>query len=137
MRRCIITTYVLVIYTIKGLKDLAASFEEKANDTITSAKRNYFTLGNVVTMRSLWDSAMVRTQIYLTKKEKTGLKSMSLAQGRKQSDIIRNAIDDILARQVTANRSDILRSVAGIWTSREDIPDIRRLRTGWRRRSMR
>ena len=41
---------------------------------------------------------MVRTQIYLTEEEKKGLKSAALAQGVSQSDLIRQAIDDLLAR---------------------------------------
>jgi hypothetical protein len=80
---------------------------------------------------------MVRTQIYLTEKEKTGLESAALAQGKKQSDLIRTAIDDLLARQSTVNKSGIIDEIAGIWATRKDIPDVRRLRTGWRRRPLR
>jgi hypothetical protein len=80
---------------------------------------------------------MVRTQVYLTKEEKTGLESAALAQGKKQSDLIRKAVDDLLARQGTIIKSEILDEIAGIWATRKDIPDIRKMRTGWRRRPLR
>jgi hypothetical protein len=77
---------------------------------------------------------MVRTQIYLTEEEKAGLEKAAHFQGRKQSEIIRTAIDDLLARQANVNKTEILEGVAGIWSTRKDLPDIRRMRTGWRRR---
>jgi hypothetical protein len=80
---------------------------------------------------------MVRTQIYLTEAEKTGLESVALAQGRPQSEIIRAAVDDLLARQGTIDKSEILDEIAGVWAARKDIPNLRALRTGWRRRAMR
>jgi Ribbon-helix-helix protein, copG family len=80
---------------------------------------------------------MVRTQIYLTKEEKAGLESVALAQGKKQSDIIRKAVDDLLARQGTINKPEILDEIAGIWATRKDLPDVRKMRTGWRRRPLR
>ncbi|MFH0920602.1 MAG: hypothetical protein V1913_09590 [Fibrobacterota bacterium] len=51
-----------------------------------------------------------------------------------QSDIIQNAVDDLLARQGAINKSKMLDEIAGIWSVRKDIPDVRALRTGWRRR---
>ena len=80
---------------------------------------------------------MVRTQIYLTKEEKAGLEAVALAQGKKQSDIIRKAVDDLLARQGTINKPEILEEISGIWETRKDLPDIRKMRTGWRRRPLR
>ena len=46
----------LVFLTFQLLKNPGASSGEKAIDIVTSAKRSYHTLGNEVTMRSLWDS---------------------------------------------------------------------------------
>ncbi|HLP14741.1 MAG TPA: ribbon-helix-helix protein, CopG family [Bacteroidota bacterium] len=80
---------------------------------------------------------MIRTQIYLTEEEKAGLESVALALGKKQSEIIRWAVDDLLARQVDGNRTKILDEIAGIWSAREDIPEIRTLRTGWKQRPIR
>jgi len=80
---------------------------------------------------------MVRTQIYLTEKEKTGLKSAASAQGVSQSDLIRQAIDDLLARSGEIDKDRILDEIAGVWANRHDISDVRDLRTGWRRRPAR
>ena len=80
---------------------------------------------------------MVRTQVYLTEEEKAGLESIALSQGKKQSDIIRNAVDDLLARQGSINKSEILDEIAGIWSGRKDLPDVRGLRAGWKRRPAR
>ena len=75
---------------------------------------------------------MVRTQVYLTEQEKNSLESVALSQGIPQSELIRQAIDDLLERLGTVDKSTALDSIAGIWSGREDIPDIRELRAGLR-----
>jgi hypothetical protein len=80
---------------------------------------------------------MVRTQIYLTEEEKKGLESAALAQGVSQSELIRQAIDDLLARTGDIDKDRILDEIAGVWAGRKDIIDIRDLRAGWRRRPTR
>jgi hypothetical protein len=80
---------------------------------------------------------MVRTQIYLTDKEKKGLENAALSQGVSQSELIRHAIDELLLKSEQTNKTLIVREVAGIWAERNDLPDIRELRTGWRKRPKR
>ncbi len=80
---------------------------------------------------------MVRTQIYLTEEEKNGLESVAMSQGVSQSELIRQAIDELLARTGDIDKAAILDEIAGVWSDRKDIPDIRDLRTGWRRRPVR
>ncbi|MBD3345008.1 MAG: ribbon-helix-helix protein, CopG family [Chitinivibrionales bacterium] len=80
---------------------------------------------------------MIRTQIYLTEQEKSGLESVALAKGVSQSDLVRQAIDDLLARAGEIDKSRILDEIAGVWAQRTDVPDIRDLRTGWHTRSSR
>ena len=80
---------------------------------------------------------MIRTQVYLTKDEKKGLETIASSKGVSQSDLIRQAIDDLLARTGNINKNEILDEIAGIWKNREQTPNIRRLRTGWRRRPLR
>jgi hypothetical protein len=80
---------------------------------------------------------MVRTQIYLTEEEKTGLESVALSRGIRQSEIIRKAIDDLLSRQGTVNKSEILDKISGVWATKKDIPDVRRMRAGWGKRPLR
>lgn len=78
---------------------------------------------------------MVRTQIYLTEEEKSGIESITSAKGISQSEFIRQAIDKSLLETVTIDKSVILDKIAGIWSDRGDIPDIRELRNSWRRRT--
>jgi hypothetical protein len=80
---------------------------------------------------------MVRTQIYLTEIEKSSIESVALAQGVSQSDFIRKAIDELLAKTGKIHKAEILDEIAGVWSDRNDIADIRDLRTGWRRRPVR
>ncbi len=78
---------------------------------------------------------MVRTQIYLTEEEKKGIADAALARGVSQSDLIRQAIDVMLEQQGRVRKTRILDEIAGVWADRDDIPDIRHMRTGWRGRA--
>ena len=80
---------------------------------------------------------MIRTQIYLTEDEKKGLESVSSLKGISQSDLIRQAIDDLLTKTGKLNKSDIIDDIAGIWNDNNSIPDIQKLRSGWKNRSVR
>jgi Arc/MetJ-type ribon-helix-helix transcriptional regulator len=80
---------------------------------------------------------MVRTQVYLTEEEKSSLESIALSQGVSQSDLIRQAVDQLLAKTGQIDKVSILDEIAGIWSDRKDVPDIRELRTNWRRRPTR
>jgi len=81
------------------------------------------------------ESPMVRTQIYLTEEEKNGIESVTLTKGISQSEFIRQAIDKSLLDAINIDKPIILDEIAGIWANREDIPDIRELRTAWRKRT--
>lgn len=78
---------------------------------------------------------MIRTQIYLTEKEKEGLEKMSALKGISQSDLIRLAVDDLLSRTDDSGKSCIVEELAGIWRCRQDIPSVRELRSSWGKRS--
>ncbi len=77
---------------------------------------------------------MVRTQIYLTKKERLGLAALSEARGKKKSELIREAVDQLLERTDDSRRSTVLDKAAGLWKARKDLPDLRRLRAEWDRK---
>jgi Arc/MetJ-type ribon-helix-helix transcriptional regulator len=80
---------------------------------------------------------MIRTQIYITEEEKKGIESVTMSRGINQSEFIRQAIDELLTKTIDIDKSEILDEIAGIWSDRKEIPDIRDLRTGWRNRTMR
>ncbi len=57
---------------------------------------------------------MLRTQIYLTEKERDGLAAMTKSTGKKQSDLIREALDQYLDFNLGNRRADILKEAAGM-----------------------
>ncbi len=76
---------------------------------------------------------MVRTQVLLTDQEKKTLSVLSLRLGRKQSELIREAIDSFIARFSTEKREDIVDRLAGMWADREDSFTAASLRREWDR----
>lgn len=61
---------------------------------------------------------MVRTQIYITDEEQKKLRTLSRQSGRKRSELIRNAIDDFIARASAVPKRDALRGCRGMWKDR-------------------
>jgi predicted DNA-binding protein len=76
---------------------------------------------------------MVRTQIYLTEDERRGLDSVSKATGKKQSELIREAVDRFLDLAEGSRRDTVLREAAGLWQNRRDLPDLAAARQSWDR----
>jgi len=76
---------------------------------------------------------MVRTQIYLTEKEQIELKSIAQKTGKKQSELIRQAIDIFLAQHNQIDRKELLKQARGIWKDRTDLPDFDKIRREWDR----
>ncbi len=76
---------------------------------------------------------MVRTQLYLTEDERNRLSQLARTTGKKQSELIREAVDAYLAKQAGNERAATLQRVAGIWSDRNDLPDFAEVRRGWDR----
>ena len=76
---------------------------------------------------------MVRTQIYLTRKQRDGLAGLAEATGKKQSELIREAVEGLIAQHGNSRRDVVLGAAAGLWADREDLPDFRADRAGWDR----
>jgi len=70
---------------------------------------------------------MNRTQIYLTDAEVQGVARVAAQSGRKQSEVIREAIDQYLVKLGPQDRLGRLRSGRGMWSDRKDI-DIAKMR---------
>ena len=71
---------------------------------------------------------MIRTQVYLSEREKAQLKELSRQTQKSQSEIIRDAIDLLAGRAEMQGRAACLRQARGIWRDRSDLPDLRTLR---------
>jgi len=78
---------------------------------------------------------MVRTQVYLTAGQVDALRSIAQRSGRKQSELIRDALDSYIADASEQSRESILLRAAGMWKDRDDLPDLVQLRGEWDRDS--
>lgn len=76
---------------------------------------------------------MIRTQIYLTNRQREELAALAETLGKKQSELIREAVDRIIDEQGRDRRETVLREAAGMWKDRTDIPDFNALRAKWDR----
>ena len=61
---------------------------------------------------------MVRTQVYLTEAERNELAAMAKATGKKQSDLIREAVDRLIEQSAAARREAVIDRAAGMWKDR-------------------
>ncbi len=76
---------------------------------------------------------MVRTQIYLTEDQREELAIIAKSSGKKQSELIREAIDRFIGESGSSHRDLVLREAAGIWKERNDLPDFKSIRAEWDR----
>jgi Arc/MetJ-type ribon-helix-helix transcriptional regulator len=76
---------------------------------------------------------MIRTQIYLTDKQRAELSVIAKNLGKNQSEIIREAIDRLIDQAGRNRKESALQKAAGIWRNRKDLPDFRSLRSEWDR----
>jgi hypothetical protein len=79
-------------------------------------------------------NGMVRTQVYLTKKERDGLAVLAKSTAKKQSQLIREAVDQMIEKSSRTTREAALGAIAGLWKDRTDLPDFAALRREWDRR---
>jgi hypothetical protein len=76
---------------------------------------------------------MVRTQIYLTERQRDELVAIAKRAGKKQSELIREAVDRLIDQTGRSRREAVLREAAGIWKDRTDLPDFKAIRAEWDR----
>jgi len=76
---------------------------------------------------------MIRTQIYLTEHQRNELATIAKSFGKKQSELIREAIDKLIDQTGKNHRELVLREAAGIWKDRTDLPDFKSIRAEWDR----
>ena len=79
---------------------------------------------------------MIRTQIYLTERQRSDLAALSKALGKKQSELIREAIDRLIEQSINTQREIVIQQAAGMWKKRYDLPDFESLRTDWDRQDI-
>lgn len=77
---------------------------------------------------------MVRTQIYLTERQREELAAIAKTAGKKLSELIREAVDRLIDQEGRSRREMVLHEAAGIWKNRTDLPDFKALRAEWDRK---
>ena len=77
---------------------------------------------------------MIRTQIYLTEHQRDELAAIAKTAGKKQSELIREAVNRLIDQSGRSRREVVLREAAGIWKNRKDLPDFKATRAEWDRR---
>lgn len=76
---------------------------------------------------------MKRTQIYLTEEEQVELDKLSERKDTSKSALIREAVDEYLAKHSEEHQKEVLERVAGMWKDRDDLPDFEEMRKEWDR----
>ena len=64
---------------------------------------------------------MIRTQVYLTPEEREGILSVAQTYGKKQSEVIREAIDQFLMKAKPESKLQKLKQAKGMWADRTDV----------------
>lgn len=76
---------------------------------------------------------MVRTQIYLTEEERVALSALATSTGKKQAQLIREAVDRFIELASGSRQKAVLNKAAGMWQDRDDLPDFQAARRTWDR----
>jgi hypothetical protein len=76
---------------------------------------------------------VIRTQIYLTQQERTGLSSLAEKTGTTLSELVREAVNRYLVQSRSDRCDAVLKAAAGLWKDRQDLPDFKAARAGWGR----
>ena len=76
---------------------------------------------------------MVRTQICLTERQCEELAAIAKIARKKQSELIREAVDRFIEQAGHSRREVVLREASGIWKDRTDLPDFKAARAEWDR----
>jgi metal-responsive CopG/Arc/MetJ family transcriptional regulator len=71
---------------------------------------------------------MQRTQIYLTDEEQAAIRQISIRSGTSQSALIRKAIDQYIAQNITGTNASKRMNVFGLWQDHENLPSLDVLR---------
>jgi len=76
---------------------------------------------------------MIRTQIYLEESASKKIRSIAAKSGKKQSEVIREAIDQFISSFQDGDQKAQLKRAKGIWKNRNDLVELEQLRSEWER----
>jgi hypothetical protein len=76
---------------------------------------------------------MRRTQLYLDEEMARTLAAMSRQRGTTMSELVRESVREKYMAGRQADRVSLARELGGIWASRKDLRDVRRVLRRWRK----
>jgi metal-responsive CopG/Arc/MetJ family transcriptional regulator len=76
---------------------------------------------------------MIEPEINLTEHERDALDEISQRTGKSQAELIRAAIDHLIAEFQKEDRRSLMQKARGIWKDRQDLPTFEELRREWNR----
>ncbi len=76
---------------------------------------------------------MLRTEIELTEQQDLDLQTLASQLGKNPMELIRQAINNLLAEWHQETRLKKMRVARGLWKDRDDLPNFEELRRSWQR----
>jgi len=76
---------------------------------------------------------MATVHIYLTDQESQSLQAIALRTGKTQDELLRDAVNQLIASFQHEDRRALLQKARGIWKNRTDLPSLEALRSEWDR----
>ena len=76
---------------------------------------------------------MPESEINLTEQERDALDEIAQRTGRSQAELVREAIDHLIAEFQNEDRRPLMQKARGIWKDRQDLPALEDLRREWNR----
>ncbi len=72
-------------------------------------------------------------QVTLSEHELEELRALAERAGQTQDDLLREAVEQLVASRRQQDSQALLRQAEGMWKDRDDLPDLRELRREWAR----
>ena len=69
----------------------------------------------------------------MTERQRDEPAAIAKTTDKKQSELIREAVDRLIDQAGNSRRDTVLRETAGIWKDRKDLPDFKKTRAEWDR----
>jgi hypothetical protein len=76
---------------------------------------------------------MVEAELNLTEQERNALHEISRRTGKSEGQLIREAVDQLIARFQKDDRLVLMQKAKGIWKDRQDLSTLDDLRSEWDR----
>lgn len=76
---------------------------------------------------------MLEAEINLTEQERGALQEISQRTGRTPSELIREAVENLISEFQQEDRRVLMQKAKGIWKDRQDLPAPEELRREWNR----